>query len=172
MMILALESSWSLIVVAFALGVIFAVAEVFLPSGGVLTLLSVASFIAAVVAGFTMGRTEGIVTLAIVVILAPTTLYVTLRIWPHTPIAKRIILAGPSSTGKAGDLVDLDPAELVGKVGVAKTLLRPSGKMVLGDRKIDCVTEGDLVQAGRKVEILEVHGARVVVRAVEEDAKA
>ncbi len=169
MTVLAWEPTWSLIVIAFVLGIIFAVAEVFLPSGGLLTLLSVLSFIAAVVVGFTMGATEGIVTLVIVVILAPTLLYVTLRIWPHTPMAKKIILTGPSSTGKAGDLADLDPEELVGKVGVAKTLLRPAGKMVLDDRQIDCVTEGDLVQAGRKIEIIEVHGARVVVRAVEED---
>jgi len=172
MTVLAWEPSWSLIVIAFALGIIFAVAEVFLPSGGLLTLLSVLSFVAAVVVGFTMGATEGIVTLVIVVILAPTLLYVTLRIWPHTPMAKKIILTGPSSTGKAGDLADLDPEELVGKVGVAKTLLRPAGKMVLDDRQIDCVTEGDLVQAGRKIEIIEVHGARVVVRAVEEDQEA
>jgi len=172
MMILAWEPSWSMIAIAFALGVVFAVAEVFLPSGGVLTLLSVLSFVAAVVTAFMVGRTEGIITLAAVVILAPMLLYVTLRIWPHTPIAKRIILTGPSSTAKAGDLADLDPDQLVGKVGVAKTLLRPAGKMVLEDRKIDCVTEGDLVPAGRKVEIIEVHGARVVVRAVEEDEEA
>ena len=172
MLILAWEPSWSLVAIAFALGVVFAVAEVFLPSGGVLTLLSVLSFVAAVVAGFMMGRTEGIIALAIVVFLAPTVLYVTIRIWPHTPVARKIILTGPSSTAKAGDLADLDPEELVGQVGVAKTPLRPAGKMVLEDRKIDCVTEGDLVEAGRRVEIIEVHGARVVVRAVEENEEA
>jgi len=171
-MTLAWEPSWTLIVVAFALGTIFAVAEVFLPSGGLLTVLSVLSFVAAIVLGFTMGQTDGLITLVVVVILAPTVLYASLRIWPHTPMARKIILTGPSSTAKAGDLADLDPEELVGKVGVAKTLLRPAGKMVLGDRQIDCVTEGDLVQAGRKVEIIEVHGARVVVRAVEEDEEA
>ena len=172
MTMLAWEPSWSLVAVAFAAGVVFAVAEVFLPSGGLLTALSVLGFVAAIVVGFAMGKTEGIITLAIVVILAPTLLCVTLRLWPHTPLAKRIVLDGPSSTAKAGDLAKLDPADLVGKVGVAKTLLRPAGKMVLGDRQIDCVTEGDLVQAGRKVEILEVHGARVVVRAVEEAEEA
>ena len=172
MMILAWEPSWTLIGIAFLAGIIFAIAEVFLPSGGLLTVLSILSFVAAIVVGFTMGATEGIVTLVVVMILAPTLLYVTLRIWPHTPMAKKIILTGPSAIAKAGDLADLDPEELIGKVGVAKTLLRPSGKMVLDDRQIDCVTEGDLVQAGRKVQIIEVHGARVVVRAVEENEEA
>jgi membrane-bound ClpP family serine protease len=43
--------------------------------------------------------------------------------------------------------------------------------MTLDGRPIDCVTEGDLVPAGRKVKILAVEGARVVVRPVEESEK-
>ena len=171
-MILAWEPSLALIAGACALGILLAIAEVFLPSGGALTILSVASFIAAVVMGFMMGTGEGVVTLIIVVVLAPVVLYLAVRIWPHTPLAKKLILSGPSAVAKAGDLAKLDPDELVGKIGVARTQLRPSGKIVIGDRPIDCVTEGELVDKGEKVRIIAVHGARVVVRRVDGGANA
>ena len=169
MTILAWDPSWSIVGLLFLLGLVFAVAEIFIPSHGLLTLLSIGSFVGAVVVAFMMGQNEGLMSLGAVALLAPLLVYVAIRVWPHTPIAKKIILEGPTNIGKAADSAHLDPAQLVGQVGVAKTLLRPSGKMVLGDRQIDCMTEGELVPPGRKIQILAVHGAQVVVRAVEEE---
>jgi hypothetical protein len=34
---------------------------------------------------------------------------------------------------------------------------------------VDVITDGDVVQRGSPVEVVEVHGNRVLVRAVEED---
>ena len=164
------QVSWGWVVLLLALGVLCAAAEIFIPSGGVLTVASILCFVGGIVAGFFVGTTTGIVTLLITVLLTPVLLYVLMRIWPHTPIAKRIILGGPASRGTAGDLTHRQPGELVGLKGTAKTLLRPAGKMTLDDgRTIDCVTEGQYVQTGTRVEVLAEHGARVVVRPVPED---
>jgi len=164
------DVSWGWIALLLVLGILFAVAEIFVPSGGVLTLLAVACFIAGIVAGFFVSTTAGIVTLLLTVLLTPVLLYVLMRVWPHTPIAKYAILSGPASRGTAGDLAHRAPDELLGIEGIAKTLLRPAGKMTLDDgRTVDCVTEGTYVQPGTRVRVLEVHGARVVVRAVPED---
>ena len=165
---LAFEASWSLIGILFAIGILMAIAEIFIPSHGILTVLAIGGFVAAVVVGFMLGQTPGLLVTAAVVLLTPVLLYVAVRIWPHTPIAKRLILSGPQSTGKAADLAHLDPAELIGKTAMAKTMLRPTGKISLGDRTLDGVTEGDLVPAGRRVVIIRVQGPQVVVRAVEE----
>jgi len=171
MLTLVWEASWMWVGVLFAAGLMLAVAEIFIPSHGILTVLSTGSFIAAVAVAFLMGTTPGIVALFAVLLLTPFLIYVLLRVWPHTPVARRLILSGPSGIAKAGDLAHHDPKELVGRTGTAKTMLRPSGKMTLDGRPIDCVTEGDLVPAGRKVKILAVEGARVVVRPVEEAEK-
>jgi membrane-bound serine protease (ClpP class) len=172
MTILAWEASWTWVGLLFGLGVILALAELLIPSHGLLTVLSVGAFLSAVVVAFRMGQTEGVVALIATLLLAPLLIYVLLRAWPHTPLAKRLILAGPSVIGKAGDLAHLDPKALVGRIGVAKTMLRPSGKMVLDGRPIDCLTQGDLVPAGRKVRILAVEGAKVVVEPVAEPDEA
>jgi membrane-bound ClpP family serine protease len=168
---LAWEASWPWVTLLLGTGILLAIAEIFIPSHGILTFLSIASFVAAVVVGFLMGTTPGVVTLFAVLVLAPILIYSLIRLWPHTPVARRLILSGPTGIAKAGDLAHYDPKALVGRVGTAKTMLRPSGKMTLDGRQIDCITEGDLVPAGRKVKILSVEGARVVVRPVEESEK-
>ena len=171
MLMLVWEASWPWVALLLGTGILLAIAEIFIPSHGILTFLSVSSFVAAVAVAFLMGTTPGVLTLFAVLVLAPILIYSLIRLWPHTPIARRIILSGPTGVAKAGDLAHYDPKALVGRVGVAKTMLRPSGKMTLDGRPIDCITEGDLVPAGRKVKILAVEGARVVVRPVEESEK-
>jgi membrane-bound serine protease (ClpP class) len=169
MPIMGMEASWTLVGALLAAGILFALAELVLPSGGMLTVLSLAALGGAVAAAFVMSQTAGLVALVGVAILAPLLVYVAIRVWPHTPLARRIILAGPSQVAKAGDLSHLEPRKLEGRVGVTKTLLRPAGKMMLDGRPVDCMTEGDLVPPGRKVKIVSVHGSRVVVRPVEEE---
>ena len=165
----AFEASVTWIILLMAIGIIMAVAEILIPSHGLLTMMSSAAFVAAIVIGFMIGPPEGVLTMLAVVILTPFLIYIGIRVWPHTPIAKMIILSGPTNIGKASDLAHLVPEQLVGRIGTAKTLLRPAGKMVLDNRQLDCMTEGDLVEAGTPVKIIAVRGAQVVVRRVAEE---
>ena len=163
----ALDVSWGWVVVLFLLGIVFSAAEILVQSGGILAVLAAASFLGAVVAGFLVGWKEGLVTLLATAVLTPVVILAALRLLPHTPIGRRLVLQ-PPATGKAGDLAHLDAAALEGRIGVAKTLLRPAGKVTIDGRPIDCVTEGDIVQPGTRVKVLAVRGAKVVVRPVED----
>ncbi len=60
-----------------------------------------------------------------------------------------------SSTGESGDLL--------GAVGLAATALRPSGRARFDERIVDVVTDGGFIAAGTAVEVLEIHGNRIVV---------
>ncbi len=163
-MLAATDLAWWWIALALGLGVLFAFAELLIPSGGILTILSVAAFLTAVVMAFMRSSTDGLVTLTVSVLLTPVILYAAIRVWPHTPIVKRLILHEPERPGTAGDLSKLQPDQLVGRVGVTKTMLRPAGKMTLDGRNFDCITEGGLVDAGRKVKVVAVRGSKIVVR--------
>ena len=55
--------------------------------------------------------------------------------------------------------------ELLGKEGVAQTPLRPSGTAVFGERRVDVVSECDLIERGTRIRVVKVEGSRVVVRA-------
>ena len=52
---------------------------------------------------------------------------------------------------------------LVGKTGTASTALRPAGRARFGEQIVDVVTDGGFIALGATIEVLEVHGNRVVV---------
>ncbi len=54
--------------------------------------------------------------------------------------------------------------ESIGKEGVADTDLHPSGWVILGDKKVFVVSEGEFIDKGQPVKVLSVDGNRVVVR--------
>jgi len=55
----------------------------------------------------------------------------------------------------------------VGDLGQVISTLRPTGKAKFGDCIVDVVAEAEFLDKGTKVEIMEIHGNRVVVKAVE-----
>jgi len=56
----------------------------------------------------------------------------------------------------------------VGDIGEVTSTLRPTGKARFGDALVDVVATAEFLDQGTKVEIIEIHGNRVVVRKVEE----
>jgi membrane-bound serine protease (ClpP class) len=74
-------------------------------------------------------------------------------------------LAGDAAgaSGAVGEAVSF-----VGKRGVARTTLRPSGKVEIDGRRYDVVTDGALVDEGTEVIVIETDGTRIVVRGVTE----
>jgi membrane-bound serine protease (ClpP class) len=57
------------------------------------------------------------------------------------------------------------PTDLVGQRGTAETLLRPAGYARIGGKRVDVVTRGESVEVGTTVEVIQVEGSRVVVKA-------
>lgn len=93
------------------------------------------------------------------------------RFLPHVPFLKGMVLAPPVQNAVGPQLrPDLQEAEgeenLVGVIGTARTTLRPSGKVLIGERLIDVVSNGDYIAAGASVEVMSVNGHRVTVREV------
>ncbi len=62
-----------------------------------------------------------------------------------------------------------EQALLVGKHGIAQTMLRPAGIVLLEDRKIDAVTKGEFIAPGTPVTVTQMRGNRAVVQAIEEE---
>ena len=56
--------------------------------------------------------------------------------------------------------------DLVGQAGTAGTDLRPSGVGIFGEERLDVVSEGAWIEAGRSIEITRSEGYRHVVREV------
>jgi membrane-bound serine protease (ClpP class) len=61
---------------------------------------------------------------------------------------------------------------LLGRSGVAVTVLRPSGIAQIDGQRVDVVTEGDFLDAGVPVVVTEVEGIRVVVERRSEEQRS
>ena len=54
-----------------------------------------------------------------------------------------------------------------GKKGKAITILRPAGTADIDGHRVDVVTRGEFIEAGKPVEVVIVEGARIVVREID-----
>ena len=154
-------------VILFGSAAAFLAAELFFPSHGLLGVFSGLFAVAGVIAMFFASQVLGAISASALVIIAPVTFYYAIKLYPHSPVGKRVMLGAPAASDVAGFSRDAqDLAALTGKRGVAATLLRPAGIVEIDGQRIDSVAEGEVIPAGAAVEVLRVSGRRVIVKAV------
>jgi membrane-bound ClpP family serine protease len=155
-------------------GLALIMTEVFIPSGGVLGVLSFTAVVAAIAMAFLQGGAlPGLLFLLAALIAVPTILAVAFQWLPDTAIGKRLLAAVPSAEEVLPDDDERRALrELVGKVGRAQTSMLPSGAVQIDGRTIDAVSEGMPIEPGQPVRVVDVHGTRVTVRLVTEEAAA
>jgi membrane-bound ClpP family serine protease len=89
--------------------------------------------------------------------------YFIIKTVPQTAAGKRMILARDQTGQRSAS----EPAaELVGKQGVAQSLLRPSGMALLNGKRLDVVAESGMIESGCQIKVVAVEGTRIVVRKV------
>jgi membrane-bound ClpP family serine protease len=94
-----------------------------------------------------------------------------LRAWlPRAPLMNQMFLPPPE--GEEAELISRREGlarydDLVGQRGTTATQLTPSGKARFGDRLVDVISDGDLIARGAPIEVVDVRGNRVLVRALE-----
>ncbi len=88
------------------------------------------------------------------------------------PSSSRLAESGIFLLAKTTSATGYESAEvrsdLVGKYGTAITDLRPAGTALVGDERIDVVSESEWISAGTPVKILSAEGYRHIVRSVSE----
>lgn len=90
------------------------------------------------------------------------------RFLPSMPMFHWLMLPAPDEANDdaAGTIAPASSPSLLGAVGTAVTELRPVGRACFGDDYIDVTTEGGFIDAGKRVQIIEIDGLRVVVKSV------
>lgn len=155
-----------------AVGLLLVVAEVFIPSGGALGLFAILSLVSSVALAFYYrGAEVGFLFLAATTVLVPSALMMAFRWWPKTPMGRRLLLQVPSSAEVLPDTPERRTLrQLVGKLGIAKSVMLPSGAVEIDGQLIDALSEGMPIDPGQSVRVVEVRGNRVVVRPAENEA--
>lgn len=94
------------------------------------------------------------------------------RYFPSLPFFNRIVLKPEpinrteDSSGKTAAEIDSPLAYLIGETGRTTTALRPTGKARFGDELFEVTADRFYIEPGTPVEVVEVHGPRIIVRRV------
>jgi len=154
-----------LVIVLFVVAIAFVVAEVFVPSGGLLSLLGVGSLGASLYIAFTKfpGHFWWILILEIAGFFALVVPAVLAGIRRLSLKKEQKVEDGYTSAVQGLD-------EYVGEEAVAVTPLRPAGTVKIGSKRLDAVTQGDFFPTGATVKVIEAAANRLVVGAPPEPA--
>ena len=148
------------------LGIVLVLLEAFIPSGGILGVFAAIALVFSLVFAFKEGDATGFAFLAIVVICVPAGVIFGLKIFPHTPIGRRVILKptveSVKERGKAG-VSDENFSHLIGRIGKTVTPLRPSGIIEINNERYSAVAEGEIIDNNVEIVVVKVEGNSVVV---------
>ncbi|CUB29252.1 hypothetical protein BN2127_JRS1_09051 [Bacillus cereus] len=78
---------------------------------------------------------------------------------------KKFVLNDSTNT-ESGYVSNQTRTDLIGKVGVTFTPLRPAGTVIIDDERLDVVSEGSFTEKDKKVKVVKVEGSRIVVREI------
>jgi membrane-bound ClpP family serine protease len=154
--------------VLIAIAVVLMLAELFIPTGGICFLLAALFALAGVTLIFIYGdTTTGVITLLGFFVATPILLSALFYLWPEALWGKRLVPGPEDDVTVASMPGNAQLEQLKNRIGKTVSPLRPAGIVEFDGRRVDCVTEGMMIEAGQWVRCVDVRAGRVVVRQIE-----
>jgi len=139
-------------------GVFLLAAELFLPTHGLVGAMGALCLLAAVGYCFQYNQWLAVGLLLAIVIATPFAWSLAIRIWPKTPMGRRMILPTVQSTD--------EPLPFqIGQQGVTLSALRPMGECELDGKRLSACAEDGMIPAGTPVIVVSADGRMPLVRA-------
>lgn len=157
---------WGIGLLAAAL--LLVILEVFVPSGGMIAIVATVSAIAGVACLFRVSATWGLVGILTLLCLGPLAFAFALKVWPHTPIGRRMLGEKPAEQIEAERLAAEREREqrlaLIGREGIVLTDLRPVGVVEIDGKRHDALSEESLIRAGSRIKVSVAEPTQLRVR--------
>ena len=148
----------------FGVGVLMLVAEIFIPSHGILTVVGLGFLIAGIVQTFKIhGRDAGIVSVFACAVFVPILAVVAIKYWHRTPLGKRIAPPNPTITAADTSVPVEQIDSLIGATGRSISTLRPVGICDFNGTRVSCVAQFGMIEADLPVEGVGVSGTNLAV---------
>lgn len=158
---------WGIILIAAGLLLVFA--ELFLPTGGMLGILAAVLAIAGVVCMFRVSTTAGAIALLGLAVLGPLAAMFALKIWPSTPLGRRILGVADEQTQErerqAEEEARKQRTSIIGAPGLVLVDLRPIGIVEVNGKRYDAISELGFIPAGGRIRVTSIEGNELRVRA-------
>jgi membrane-bound ClpP family serine protease len=140
-----------------AIGVVLLVAELFLPTHG---LLGITGGVAVLCAVFVTSRQNAWAGLGLLLALAAVTPFAwagAMKVWPRTPLGRRMVLPPVAGDAPAAGV-------RVGQSGVTVSELRPMGWCEFEGVRVEAMSEHGIVEPGKSVTVVALVNSRPTVR--------
>jgi len=142
-------------------GIVVIIAEIILPSGGILSIVALGVFGYSLFIVFSdISKTIGFAFVVADLVMIPVLVIVGLKLMAKSPVTLRKTLS--RKEGVSSQSPELD--NYVDMPGTAVTDLRPAGIAVVNGKRVDVVTRGEYVQKDSAIIVLAVTGNQIIVR--------
>jgi membrane-bound ClpP family serine protease len=162
-----LASASLLSIILFFLGVGLVVVEMFEPGFGFFGITGVISLIICIFVT-AQSVSEGIVLTIFFFVILLILLGIFLTLLSKGKLPKRLILH-EAETLEQGFAGTEDLRYLMGKAGTVVKICRPVGNVDFDGAMLEVISQGEFIETGTEVEVIEIEGNRVVVKAKQKD---
>lgn len=145
----------------FILGLVLLTVEIFIPGFGFFGVSGIVLLILGIILT-ARNAFEAVVMVIILLLLIALALAIILRSAKKGKLSKKLILWSAAKK-EAGYSASSNNDDLIGKEGIALTVLRPSGSGEFEGKRLDVVTDGTYIEGGTRIKIIRIEGNRIVV---------
>ena len=149
------------ITILILVGLVLMALEVYVPGFILGSIGVVLMLVAAGISWSEYGLNRTLFVVGIEVAGSLATVMASLKVFPETRVGRKMIL-GATQADQRASLPR--PHDLVGREGVAHTVLRPSGAAMIDGNRLDVIAESGMIQSGRPIKVVAIRGTRIVVR--------
>lgn len=143
------------------LGLLFLLAEIFIPGFGIMGIVGIILFVVGIILTAST-FIEALVMFLILLLVLAIVIILVVRSASKGKLSKTLVLNESLSRDKGFSAVE-DMKIFLGKEGKAITMLRPAGIGLFDGVRLDVVTDGAFIEENTDIKITEVVGRRIVV---------
>ncbi|MCL2046793.1 MAG: hypothetical protein FWG88_10475 [Oscillospiraceae bacterium] len=149
-------------IILFIFGVGLLVLEMYEPGFGVFGSLGIACFIGCILVT-AKDPIQAVILTAILFGIIIIMILIFFSMLSRNRLPKHMVLSETTSS-EAGFSASDDLQYLMGKTGIVLTICRPAGNVDFDGVKLDVVSQGEFIEKGKQVEVIEIEGSRIVVK--------
>ena len=151
----------------FFLGIVLLAIEIFvIPGFGITGILGILGIVAGIFMSFGINNIAQATLVVFVSLIADIILIIILARFILKSKGFKNIVALETDTAGYHSSVSYD--NLLGCEGITDTFFRPSGNIIINDKKYDAITEGEFINKGVKIRVILVEGNKIVIKEIKE----
>lgn len=163
---------WAWTVILFFAACLLALLELFIPSGGLLGIMAFLALAGSIVFSFMLHPLYGAAYIAILLVIVPLFIWRLIDWWPRTFIGRRVLLDQEDDPALETTEEKERFRSLIGRLGLTKSRMMPSGVIEIDGIRYDAVTDGTPLDPGKPIVVVRADGINIIVRETKETASS